>query len=247
MTTALSLRGLCKRFRAGLRGCAVTVDALRDIDLDVHLGEIVGLVGRSGAGKTTLLFCAAGVIRPDDGNVSWFGVDHAFGIPPAGIGYVPDRTNYYPFLTAREALEYYTTVRELGAHDRGPRVAEALRRVGLEAVAARRISQLAPGAKRRIAIAQILLGAPRLVLIDDPVEEIDPRSRACVHAVLRDLADAGTGVLLATRDAASLDGLASRFVNLDGGRLRELAPRLGRMPTRLDTPLVGRVAEAANR
>jgi ABC-type multidrug transport system ATPase subunit len=241
MTTALSLRGLRKRFRAGLRGCATTIDALSGVDLDVHLGEVVGLVGSAGAGKSTLLLCAAGVMHPDDGHVVWFGVDHALRIPPSGIGYVADRSTYYPFLTAREALEYYTTVRELGAHARDERVAWALQRVGLDGVASRRISQLSAGSRRRIAIAQLLLAAPRLVLVDESVEEVDAVSRERTHVILRELASQGAGVLIASRRVAALGDLASRVVELEDGHVRDAASRI--TPRVATPPFVGRVAE----
>jgi ABC-2 type transport system ATP-binding protein len=244
MTTALSVRALRKRFRAGLHGCNGSIDALRGVDLDVHLGEIIGLVGPAGSGKSTLLLCSAGVLHADAGTVAWFGTDGALGIPPAGISYVPDRPTYYPFLTAREALEYYSTIRELGAHARGERVAWALNRVGLEPLANRRVAQLPPGARRRIAIAQVLLGAPRLVLIDDAGDDVDARSRDCMRRVVRELAENGAGIVIAAREAPMVTDVATRLVRLDSGVVRPApAPSLRAAPLR--ETQVGRVAEPA--
>src|SRR5215207_6547815 len=69
----LSMRGVSKAYRAGLRGCSATVAVLRDVDLEARAGEVVGIVAARGAGKTTLLMCGAGLMRPDRGTVSWFG------------------------------------------------------------------------------------------------------------------------------------------------------------------------------
>ena len=112
----------------------MAIPALRDISLDVDAGEIVGLVGRPGAGKSTLLLCLAGLLRPDEGSITWFGEQVTGHHVPAGLAYVPQRAGYYSFLTVREALEYYATLHDLSSANRTAQVESALRAAGIRAV-----------------------------------------------------------------------------------------------------------------
>jgi len=223
MSVALSLRTVCKAFGSAVAGCDSTPEpVLRDVSLDVHMGEVVGLVGARDAGKTTLLLCAAGIVRADSGAVRWFGVGDGGApgpLPLPGIAFVPDHVAYYPFLTVREALEYYATLRDLPLDARAPRVILALRRVALDGSAARRISTLSPGALRRLALAQAILARPRLLLVDAARDPLDELAQAHVNVVLRELAYDGVAVLVAARDGASLRGLATRFIRLEAGRV----------------------------
>src|SRR5688500_2067186 len=165
MTDCLSLRNVSKSYHAGIRGCSAAVTVLRDVDLNVFAGEIVAIAAAPAAGKTTLLMCAAGLIRPDRGAVSWFG-----GPPrrdgsgkPDGIAYAGDRPFPYAFLTTREALEYAAIVRDLPLRDSDARVTHALERTGLAALADRRVDGLDGGHLSRLALAGLLLAHPRLL------------------------------------------------------------------------------------
>src|SRR6202022_1061738 len=141
---ALCVRSLTKTYLAGPRGCATTIPALREVNLDVDRGEIIGLVGRPGAGKSTLLLCLAGLLRSDDGTITWFGEQITGHHVPPGLAYVPQRTGYYSFLTVREALEYYATLHDLSSAHRASQVDAALREVSLQVHSARRVSHLSP-------------------------------------------------------------------------------------------------------
>src|SRR6478609_5089119 len=126
---ALSVRGLNKTYHAGARSRATAFPVLRDVSLDIALGEILGLVGQPGAGKSTLLLCLAGLLRSDDGTIRWFGEQVTGHHVPPGIAYVPQRVAYYSFLTVREALEYYATLHDLSSAHRAAQVERALREV----------------------------------------------------------------------------------------------------------------------
>src|SRR5580765_7899868 len=137
MSDCLSMCGVSKSYDAGVRGCSATVSVLRDVHLDVASGEIVGIAAAPASGKTTLLMCAGGLLRPDRGFVSSFG-----GPPrrdasarPEGIAFAGDRPFPYGFLTIREAVEYAAIVRDLPLRDSAQRVADALDRTALGAVA----------------------------------------------------------------------------------------------------------------
>jgi ABC-type multidrug transport system ATPase subunit len=217
---ALTVRSLTKRFQAGVHGCSATIDALRGVDLDVAPGDVVGLLGPHGAGKSTLLLCAAGLLRPDAGAVVWFGRDQAPAPRPPGIAHVPERSSYYAFLTAREAVEYYATLHELAGADRGERVERAIDRVGLGDQAGRRVSLLTRGGQQRLALAQALLGEPRLLLLDEIFSGVDGLTRRDILTLLREVAGEGCAVLLASTDAAVMYQAAGRIILLDRGMVR---------------------------
>lgn len=240
MSAALSMRAVRKSFGTVAAADPVAPPALRDVSLDVHVGEIVGVVGARGAGKTTLLLCAAGLIRADSGTVRWFGIGDAGApgpLPQPGVAFVPDHVAYYPFLTVREALEYYATLRDLPLDAREHRVVMALRRVALDGRATRRISTLSAGALRRLALAQAILARPRLLLLDAPSEALDEIGQAHVNVVVRELAYDGVAIVVATRDADVVRGVATRIVRLEGGRMA--------FPEALDVALERRPAARA--
>lgn len=243
------MHGVQRAFRDGPADQPRTIAVLRGVDLEVHVGEIVGLLGDGGAGKTTLLLCAGGALRVDAGAVRWFGVGDggATGAsPPPDVALVPDHVAYYPFLSVREALEYYATLRDVPLRSRAAAVVVALRRVGLDARAGRPVAELSAGARRRLAIAQALLVRPRLLLVDAPRDPIGEISEAHVASVLRELAAEGVALLVAARRVHEVGGLATRLLWLDQGVVAPWAPRVEARSTRAErrrARLATRVAE----
>lgn len=223
MALALAIRSLTKRFRSGLSPWAATIDVLRDVDLDVAEGELAGIVGPNGSGKSTLLLCAAGLLVPDAGTVAWFGSPRWPTGRPPGIAYTPSRCPWHRFLTVREALELYATLGELAGRDRARRVWEALERVGLDAHGDETIARLGVAMRRRLAVAQTLLGRPRLVLLDETFDDVDDATTGELHAVLAPLRERGAAMLLATRDRRLADD-ADRVLVLAEGSLAPQPP-----------------------
>jgi ABC-type multidrug transport system ATPase subunit len=228
MNDCLSLRGVCKSYEAGVRGCAATVRVLRDVDLDVAAGEIVAISAAPSAGKTTLLMCAAGLLRPDRGSVSWFGAPprRDMSSRPDGIAFTSDRPFPYGFLSIREALEYAAIVRDLPLRDCSARVNSALERTGLDAIEHRRVDGLTGGQLARLALAGALLACPRLILVDDLASGCDADTAHVLLAQLRVAAAHGAGVVIAGRllswlpaGEASDSVVATRRVSLVGGRI----------------------------
>ena len=218
MSVVLSIRGLTKSYRSGVAGCSARVDALQGMDMDVDEGELIGLLGPNGAGKSTLLLCGAGLLKPDDGRIEWFGMASWPGGRPPGIAYAPERSMYHRFLTVRETLEFCATLHELAAGERNRRVSDALERVDLAAHAGKRISQLSRGMVQRLGIAQTLIGQPRLLLLDETLAGLDPISARDVRVLLRALRDDGTTIVLSSHDMLALEHLASRIVVMKDGR-----------------------------
>jgi ABC-2 type transport system ATP-binding protein len=215
---ALSIHRLVKNYRAGPRGESEIVRALDSVSVDVEAGEIVGVTGPRGAGKSTLMLCAAGLVRPDGGAITWFGSPLQPPALPPGIAHVPQRTSYYSFLTVREALEYYATLHDLGTRDRAMQVDRAVREVALTEHATRRVGCLAPPLLQRLGLAQALVGAPRALLLD---ETLGGELAGCVEirALLRRLSACGASILITAEDPARLANVAHRIVRLRAGRV----------------------------
>lgn len=217
MSPALRLSDIHKRYRVGIAGCQASVSALRGISLEVERGEIVVIAGASGSGKSTLLLCSAGLLRPDRGRVQWFGQRRAVTGRPAGVLYRSVPT-HYGCLHVLESLLHVT--QRNGAtvpNDREAR--RALDAVGLAAVAKRRVTALTPAELRRLALAEAMLVAPRLALLDEPATANDPAGEACVQRALATLAARGTTLVVTTSHPRIFASAASRVFALRDGRL----------------------------
>lgn len=219
MHAALCVRGLHKIFRAGPGMRGVSVAALRGISFDVMPGEIVGLVGRPGSGKSTLLLCLAGLLRPDQGTISWFGEQITGRYVPPGLAYAPPRAGYYSFLTVREALEYYATLHDLSSARRAIQVDGALRDVAMNVHASRRVSSLSPGLLQRLGLAQALIGSPRAVLLDETLSGQGLLFDKEVVALLTLLSRRGMTIILAAPNAVELHRVAARVIKISDGRI----------------------------
>jgi ABC-2 type transport system ATP-binding protein len=206
------------------------VPALRDVSLDIDVGEIVGLVGRPGAGKSTLLLCLAGLLRPDDGSITWFGEPVTGHHVPPGLAYVPQRAGYYSFLTVREALEYYATLHDLSSANRAAQVESALREVCLHVHATRRVSSLSACLLQRLGLAQSLIGAPRAILLDETLCGEGLLFDRDVVSLLTRLTRRGITIILAAPNPVELHRIAARIINIVEGRAvttrREYAGRV---------------------
>lgn len=244
-TAVLVLTRLAKSYRAGVLGCAATVEALRAVTLHVEPGELVTVGGDRGAGKTTLLLCAAGMLRADAGDVSWPSLTARPGRPPAGIAYAAERTPMYGFLTVRESLGYAATVREL--HDPGTAgdADAAMDLSGLREHADVRLGLLGAAERDRLIVALALIAPPRLLLVDDVTGGSDAVGRAAFAKCLARVTAAGTAVVWAARAIGVVAEARAAYV-LAGGRLHHssLPVRRGlpRTTLELDVPAPHRAA-----
>ncbi|GAA3492349.1 ATP-binding cassette domain-containing protein [Streptomyces cremeus] len=175
---------LTKVYRGGRR-------ALDSVDLHIDQGT-VGLLGANGAGKTTLLRILTGVLRPTSGRVLVGGNDLSTtaGLTAAkrGLGYLPQELTLYPDLTAREFLDYIAVLKGIHSkRERRRQVEERLREVGLEERAGERLAAFSGGMRRRIGIAQALLGNPSVLVVDEPTTGLDPHERMRFRALLAGL------------------------------------------------------------
>jgi ABC-type multidrug transport system ATPase subunit len=227
---ALELRDVAVRYRTGLPGHTSDVLALDGVSLTVTQGECVGIVGGAGAGKTTLLLCAAGLLRHERGSVR-----------SARAEFVSRNGSAHPYLSLRSSLDLAATRRESAGWEEEPDVDGVLRLTGLTQLAGIRLARLTAGTRARAQLAHALLGGPRLLCLDDPVNGLAGAEQRRYAALLRALCEAGMAVLVTAPDAAVLAGIALRVVALRAGRLSE-APA-GRM-LELDVAMPGRAAAA---
>ncbi|GAB3148797.1 ABC transporter ATP-binding protein [Micromonospora sonneratiae] len=189
----IQITGLCRSFGR--------VAALRGVDLTVP-GGMFGLLGGNGAGKTTLMRVLAGVLAPGAGRVSVGGHDLASRAGRLAVqrrlGYLPQDLGLYPDLSPREFLDYVALLKGLDdTAARRRQVGELLDMVGLTEVAGRRIKGFSGGMRRRVGIAQALLGDPALLVVDEPTAGLDPEERVRFRTLLAGLAGRRT-VLLST-------------------------------------------------
>ncbi|GAA5513988.1 vitamin B12 import ATP-binding protein BtuD [Deinococcus carri] len=210
---ALSVVHLAKAFG--------NVPAVVDLSLSVAPGETVALLGPSGCGKSTVLRCVAGLERPDAGQVCIGGRDMT-ALPPEArhVGLVFQDYALFPHLSVLGNVAYGPRMRGARRTEAEARAREALALVGLEALAARRTTELSGGQAQRVALARAVATGSPLLLLDEPLSNLDEQLRARLRADLRDLfARLGAGVLLVTHDQREALAVAARVAVMRAGRL----------------------------
>lgn len=207
----LTARGLTKRYGA--------VVAVRDLDVEARAGEIYGFLGRNGAGKTTTIRLFLGLIRPTAGEVRLLG--HAVGTDAnrvlGHVGFLVESATAYGNLTVRENLELHRRVHGAPAGA----VSEAIDRMWLGAYADRRADRLSLGNKQRLSLARALLHHPRVLILDEPANGLDPAGIVEVRELLRSLADSGTAIFMSSHILGEVGQLADRVGLIHEGRLLE--------------------------
>ncbi len=202
----------------GITKCFGDVVALDGIDLDVTQGQIHGLVGPNGAGKTTLLGLLLGLAVADSGSLEILGtpVGRALAAPDGVAGFV-DGPGLYPSLTARQNLAALAALRGDDARTAG--IDDVLDQVGLTDVADDRTRGFSLGMRQRLGLAAALLTNPRLLVLDEPANGLDPAGKKHVHGVLDRLAADGTCVVLSSHRMDDLEALCSEVTILATGRV----------------------------
>jgi len=214
----VEIRGLTKIFRDFWR--RPKVRAVDGLDLEVRPGEIFGLLGPNGSGKTTTLKILLGLLFPSGGEV------RVFGRPPHDIatkrriGYLPEESALYGYLTPRETLDFYGRLFALPAAPRRERAGQLLRMVGLAHAAERPVGEFSKGMSRRIGLAQALINDPELVVLDEPTAGLDPIGCRQIKDLMLALARRGKTIVLSSHLLADVEDVCDRIVILYNGRIR---------------------------
>jgi ABC-2 type transport system ATP-binding protein len=214
MTPAVEVRGLTKTWK-GLFGPAHT--ALDGLTLSISPGTAFGLIGPNGAGKTTFIKLLLGVARPTSGEVRVLGGDPDDTAVRARIGYLPERLHLPASLSARQVLRSMATLKQVRPTDQALR--ELLERVGLKDTG-QRVGTFSKGMRQRLGLATAMLGAPELLILDEPTDGIDPLGRVEVRELLLEERKRGATILLNSHLLAETERVCDRVGVLDHGVLK---------------------------
>ena len=195
-----------------LRGAKV----LDDVSLTLEGGNIYGLVGENGSGKTMLMRTVCGLVRPDRGSVTFDGQDRKTAKPVLGV--MIENTALYPDLTGMENLGLFASILRIA--DKNAQ-AEAMERVGLDPKDRRTYRKYSLGMKQRLLLAQAIMEKPQVLLLDEPTNAIDVEGVALTHEIMRQEADRGAVVLLASHISADIHDLCCKVYRMDRGRLED--------------------------
>jgi ABC-2 type transport system ATP-binding protein len=225
-------------------GSKVPIRALDGLDLTVKRGGVYGLLGPNGAGKTTLIRVLATLLPVDAGSAHVAGVDvrqHPEQVR-AHIGLAGQYAAVDEHLTGRENVELVGRLYGLPRRQARRRAGEVLERIGLAEAADRQVQTYSGGMRRRLDLAACLVGRPQVLFLDEPTAGLDPASRRDLWALIGDLVEGGTTVLLTTQYLEEADQLADRIAVIDHGRLvsegtpHELKDRVGGAVLELTVP-----------
>ena len=214
----LALEGLTRKF-----GTHLAVDGL---SLGVEKGEFVALLGPSGCGKTTTLQMIAGFVEPTSGAIALDGRD-LLAVKPAkrGLGIVFQSYALFPHMTVAENVAFGLEMQGVASAERTRRVAETLELVGLGAFAARYPRQMSGGQQQRVALARALVIRPQILLLDEPLSNLDAKLREEMQIELRQIQrSVGTTTILVTHDQGEAMALSDRIAVMNHGKVEQFAP-----------------------
>ncbi len=195
--------------------------AVDKLDLVIYEHEVFGLLGPNGSGKSTIIKLILGLLKPTHGRVVVFGKPPTDVVTKKRIGYLPEESYLYPFLNARETLDYYGKLFGLDHRTRKGRIDELLEMVGLEHAQFRPVREYSKGMQRRIGIAQALINDPDLLILDEPTTGLDPIGTRQVKDLILELGRRGKTIILSSHLLTDVEDVVDRMVILYGGRIRD--------------------------
>jgi ABC-2 type transport system ATP-binding protein len=198
------------------------VTAVSNLELDVRPREVFGLLGPNGSGKSTTLKMILGLLFPTRGQIAVLGRPPTDVRVKARIGFLPEESYLYPFLDARETLDFYGRLFQQSRAERRRRTDMLLDMVGLTAVAYRRVGEYSKGMQRRIGLAQALINDPDLLILDEPTSGMDPIGTKQFKDLIRTLAARGKTIVVSSHLLADVEDVCDRVCILYGGQRRAL-------------------------
>lgn len=191
--------------------------AVNDVSLEVHIGEIFGLVGPNGAGKTTLIRMIMDIIRPDAGTIHILG-HHITDEDKAHIGYLPEERGLYVKQKVLPVLEYFACLKGIDHRQARVNALRWLERLEMTAVKDKKINELSKGNQQKIQLLSALVADPAIVILDEPFSGLDPVNARLVSTIIRELATAGKTVLLSAHQMGFVETLCQRVFMIHKGR-----------------------------
>jgi ABC-2 type transport system ATP-binding protein len=194
--------------------------ALKALNLNVQAGEAFGFLGPNGAGKTTTMNVLLGYVNATSGAAYLFDVDVREPIARQRIGYLPELTYYYKFLTAEELLRFYARIFEIPNSETEKRIDQLLKLVELDHARKRPIRTYSKGMQQRAGLAQALINNPDLLLLDEPTSGLDPLGRMKVREIIQRLKNEGKTVFFSSHELGEVETVCDRVAILHQGELR---------------------------
>lgn len=198
------------------------VRALKALDLEIREGEIFGLLGPNGSGKSTTIKLLLGLLFPTSGRALVLGEEATKVDKNERIGYLPEESYLYRFLTAEETLDFYGRLFDMPGRERRERTNELIERVGLGWARRRQLREYSKGMTRRIGLAQALINDPELIFLDEPTSGLDPLGTREMKDLILDLKSQGKTVVMSSHQLDDVQDVCDRIGILYQGELKEL-------------------------
>ena len=196
------------------------VRAVDGVDLEIRRGEIFGLLGPNGSGKSTTIKILLGLLHPTSGLVQVLGKSPRDVAAKQFVGYLPEESHLYKYLTPAETLAFYGRLFDLDRRLRAERIGQLLEMVGLSHAADRRVGEFSKGMARRAGLAQALINDPQLLILDEPTSGLDPIGCRQVKDLILALAKRGKTIILSSHLLADVEDVCDRVAILYNGRVR---------------------------
>ena len=194
--------------------------AVKDLNLSVHAGEVFGFLGPNGAGKTTTMNVLLGFVNATSGAAFLFGVNVREPIARRRIGYLPELTYYYKFLSAEELLRFYARIFGIPRAQADERIDRLLKLVELDSARKQPIKTYSKGMQQRVGLAQALINDPDLLILDEPTSGLDPLGRMKVREIIQRLKNEGKTVFFSSHELGEVETVCDRVAIIHQGELK---------------------------
>ncbi|WDE04814.1 ABC transporter ATP-binding protein [Thalassomonas viridans] len=203
---------------SGVSKCYPKLTALDNVSMELRQGEVLGLFGHNGAGKTTMMKLILGVISPSRGQVQVMGMapdSKAAWHSRAKVGYLPENVSFYEHLTGLEVLTYFARLKGLDKKD----ALALIEQVGITHAMKRQVKTYSKGMRQRLGLAQAFIGAPKLLLLDEPTVGLDPIATAEFYQTVDRLKNQGTSIILCSHVLPGVEQHIDRAIILSSGKM----------------------------
>lgn len=194
--------------------------AVKDLTLSVQAGEVFGFLGPNGAGKTSTMNVLLGFVTPSSGDVRLFGIDAREPKSRERIGYLPELTYYYRFLSIEELLRFYAKIFRIPRAEADKRIDELIKLLEMEHARKRQIKTYSKGMQQRAGLAQALINDPDLLILDEPTSGLDPLGRMQVRSIIQRLKERGKTVFFSSHELGEVESVCDRVAIMHQGELK---------------------------